>query len=186
MKAIYINDCQWHFIDNQDQLIFSFQLNRPITFLDIRKMQLASMIKGSWCKPEEIDYYLSFLHQLNNATAGSIVNFFELFNSNSDNLISNVPADLKEGISSITKKTNSLDLFLIKEFEKNELLSRSIEGYQRNWRIFYFHHIYTLFDLVNLTRSELLDIPYIGSARADEIEELLRRDGLQLKKEKRE
>lgn len=188
MKAMYINDCQCNFIDNEEKLIFSFRSpnNRPITLLDIRKLQVASMIKGGWCESfEEIASYLSSLHQVDSHGLGRMVEFFKLFDNNSDELISYLPSDIWVFLSMIATSSGNFDSFLIEEFEKNELLWQSIKGFHPYWKNLKYKGIHTFLDLVNFTRSDLLQIRNIGSKTVNEIEALLAEKGLHLKEEKK-
>lgn len=185
LKAMYMNDYQWKFIDDQEKLIFSFRSsNRPITLLDIRKLQLASMLKGEWCESfEEIASYLSSLHQLDSYWLGRIVEFFKLFDNNYDDLINHLPSDIWESISNIATGFGNLNLFLTQEFEDNKFLSHPIEGLHSYWRSLEREKIRTIGDLVNLTRTELLHVRNIGPKIADELEALLAENGLHLKEE---
>lgn len=183
MKAIYINDCQYDFIDNHGETVFSFYLNRPITFLDIRKLQLSSMIKGNWCNFEEIALNLSKIHQLDAYELGILVNFFELFKNDSEKLIFYLPDNVWAIISKIQEIPCNSSIFLIDVFEKDEFLASPIEGFCKYARNLKFKNIKTIRDLVNLTRNDLLKIGYIGVARANEIEQLLAQYGLHLKEE---
>ena len=189
MKVLRINDCRYDFVDNQRNLVFSFKSpsNQPITFLDIRKLQLASMIKGEWCESfVEISYQLSSLHSLNLFAIGEIVNFFELFNCNSEKLVDNLPIKIGEILSTITiKSINSarFGLFLIEAVEKNEFLSHSIERIHPRWRKLKYCEILTVADLTNQTRSSLKKIRCIGDKTIAELEALLAENGLQLKEE---
>lgn len=190
MKASYINDCQYNFIDNQGNLVFSFQSlsNQPITSLDIRKLQLASMIKGEWCESlEEISHQLSSLHSLNSSAIGEIVNFFELFNCNSKNLVDTLPIKIVKMLSSISTKSINSDkfcLFLIESFEKNEVLSYPIELVHPRWRrLKYFGNIHTVADLINQTWSSLKKIHGIGDKTIADLEAFLAENGLHLKEE---
>ncbi len=190
MKALYINDCQYNFIDNQGNLVFSFQspLHQPITLLVIRKLQLASMIKGEWCESlEEISNQLSSLHSLNSSEIGEIVNFFELFNCNSKNLVDTLPIKIVEMLSSIPTKSINSDkfcLFLIESFEKNEILSHSIKEYHSCWRALERHNIYTVADLITWSASDLKRlIRNIGDKTIADLEAFLAENGLHLKEE---
>ena len=187
LKAMYMNDYQWKFIDDQEKLIFSFRSsNRPIMLLDIRKLQLASMLKGEWCKSfEEIASYLSSLHQLDSYWLGRIVEFFKLFDNNYDDLINHLPSDIWESISNITTGFGNLNLFLIEGFENCEFLSHPIEGFHPRWLNLKRGGIYTIGDLTNLTKSELLHVRNIGPKIADELEALLAEKGYYLKEEKK-
>lgn len=183
MKAMYINECQCNFVDNQGELIFSFKSCNRITFLDIRKLQLASMIKGAWCNPDEITYYLSSLHTLSVHEVGKIVNFFRLFDFDSEELIKYLPADIRKSIL-IHFGSNDFDYFFIEEFERdNEFLLQSVEEFCSRWRLLMRGKIYTIGDLVNSTKSKLLHIKHLGPKAVDEIEALLAEKGLYLKEE---
>lgn len=189
MKALYIHDCRYDFIDDQENLIFSFKSpsNHPITPRDIRKLQLASMLKGEWCKFEEIPDQLSSLHALNSVELGEIIIFFELFNYNSEKLVDNLPIKIEEILSTITTKSISsakFDLFLIEPVEKNKILSYPIELVHRRWRrLKYLGEIHTVEDLINQTRSSLKKIHGIGDKTIAELEAFLADKGLHLKEE---
>lgn len=189
MKVLYTDDCPYYFIDNQENLIFCFTLpsNQPITPLDIRKLQLASMLKGEWCKFEEISDQLSSLHSLNSLALGEIINFFELFNCNSEKLVDNLPIKIGEILSSITTKSinsTEFDLFLITAIEKNEFLSHSIKGIHPRWRNLERHGIYTIADLMNWSQSDLKKrIRNIGSKTIADLKAFLAKKGLHLKEE---
>lgn len=182
MKAIYINDCQYDFIDNEGKLVHSFKLNRPITFLDVRKLQLSSMIKGAWCNSiEEIEYHLSFIHRLHSYQVGILVNFFELFDNDSEKLISFLTTNVWESISNIQVLSSDMSIYLVNDLEKNEFLAQPIEGFIKYWRILSWQRISTVRDLANLSHSELLNLKEIGPSRAKEIESFLAEHGLRLK-----
>lgn len=185
MKAIYINDCQYDFVDNEGQLIFSYRSNMPLTNLDIRKLQLASMIKGNWCENiDEINFYLSSLKNLAPYEIGILVQHFELFDVNSEKLILCLNNDCCEAISSIRISVDQdLSYFLITEFEKNETLSIPIRDFCKFGRILKWQGIKTVGDLVNITKSQLLSKHDIGISRANEIEQLLAEKNLKLKDE---
>lgn len=183
LKALYINDCQCNFVDNQDQLIFSFESPNQLTFLDIRKLQLASMIKGAWCEFREITYYLSFLHNLNPYAVGRIVNFFRLFDFDSEKLISTLPTDIVESLSIITTQYGNFSLFFIATFEKNNILTQPIKEISSFWRIFEREGIYSISDLTHYTRKELLNIKDIGVKIVYDIEKSLNEKGIHLKEE---
>lgn len=122
MKAIYINDCQYDFVDNKGKLIFSYRSNNPLTYLDIRKLQLASMIQGNWCENiDEINFHLSSLKNLTPYEIGILVKHFELFDVKSKKLISCLQNDCWLAISKIKIFVDQdLSNFLITEFEKNK------------------------------------------------------------------
>lgn len=189
MKVLRINDCRYHFIDNHGKVIFSFKSpsNQPITFLDIRKLQLASMIKGEWCDSfEEITHYLSSLHRTNVFAVGEIVNFFELFQYDSEKLIDTLPIKIEEIISFLTSKSINVtrfSLFLIEGFEKNEILSKPIEEFCPYGQTLKKGEIYFIHDLTNCTKSDLMRIRNIGVGKINEIEKILEENGLHLKEE---
>ena len=188
MKALYINDCLYHFIDNQGKVIFSFKsFHEPITSLDIRKLQLASMLKGEWCESfEEIKHYLSFLHLTNVFAIGEIVNFFELFKYDSEKLVDTLPIKIGEILSTLTNKSINVtrfSLFLIESFEKNEILSKPIEEFCPFGESLKKGKIYFVHDLTNSTKSNLMSIRNIGVEKIKEIERILHENGLYLKEE---
>lgn len=183
MKAMYISECQCNFVDNQEKLIFSFKSCNRITYLDIRKLQLASMIKGAWCEPGDITYYLYYLQGLNPLEIGEIVIFFELFDFDSEKLINHLPSHIRQSISMIQFETNDFRHFFIEGFEKNEFLSQSVEGVCSRWRYLKRAGIPTIGDLTNWTRSNLKKIRNIGDKAIDELEALLAEKGLHLKEE---
>lgn len=188
MKALYINDCRYHFIDNQGKVIFSFKLNRSITPLDIRKLQLSSMLKGEWCDSfEEITHYLSLLHRTNVFAVGEIVNFFELFQYDSEKLIDTLPIKIGEILSVLTSKSINVTrfpLFLIESFEKNEFLSKPIEEFCPYGQTLKKGEIYFIHDLTNCTKADLMKIRNIGVEKVKVIEKFLEKNGLYLKEEK--
>ena len=102
MKSIYINYCQYNFVDNVGNILFSFKKETPITPLDIRKLQLASMIKGEWCNTtKEIDFGLYTLNHLSNYDIGNIVKHFKLFDTNCKSPVSFLPDNCWRAIISI-------------------------------------------------------------------------------------
>ncbi len=188
MKALYINDCLYHFIDNQGKVIFSFKsFHEPITSLDIRKLQLASMLKGKWCESfEEIKHYLSLLHLTNVFAIGEIVNFFELFKYDSEKLVDTLPIKIGEILSTLTSKSINVtrfSLFLIEGFEKNEILSKPIKEFCPFGENLKRGGIYFVHDLTNSTKSNLMSIRNIGVEKIKEIERILHENGLHLKEE---
>ena len=184
VKAMYINSCRYDFVDSQGKFIFSFKspVSQPLTFLDIRKLQLASMLKGSWCLSiEEIPIYLSKLHQLDSDEIGQIVTFFELFDTNSKKFIYDLPIDIWKLLHS-NFCCNPIN-FLIDNLEENVLLTHSIRKFCNLWRTFEWQGVYTLYDLIQLTESDLLKFRGIGPKRVKIIKELLAQKGLCLKEE---
>ncbi len=183
LKAQCLNDCQCNFVDNEEKLIFSFKSsNHQITFLDIRKLQLASMIKGAWCEFREITYYLSFLHQLNSHAVGKVVNFFKLFDFDSENLIDYIPNEIAEVIATISN-TDNFSSFFIDSFEKNSIISHPVKEFFSFWKLLERQDIYSISDLIHLTKSEVLELPCIGIKRVYEIEKLLAENNLYFKEE---
>ncbi len=186
IKAMYINDYQCNFIDNQGKIIFSFKSCNRITFLDIRKLQLASMIKGAWCKYEEITYYLSFLHQLDTYAIGKIVNYFALFDFDLEKSINHLPNDIWEIIATIANGSN-FSSFFIYGFEDG-ILELSVKEFFPTsfWSIFDREEIDFIGDLLAFSRADLLAFRGVGVKKTYDIEKLLAEKGLHLKEEKKD
>lgn len=190
MKAIYINDYQYNFeiFDKSlnSKTSYEFKADRPITFLDLRKIEIASIIKGKIvCNHREIEEQLEKLHTLNSSKVGTLVNSFSLFSNSLDTYVKHLDSICWTYLTEISETLRDfpIDEFLITELEKNEFLSRTIKGFYTYYRGFELKKIITIRDLVNLTRTELLKVRNIGITRADEIEGLLKKHGLHLKSE---
>lgn len=189
MKAIYYNDCQYNFevFDNfQHPIICEFKSDRPITFLDLRKIEISSIIKGEVvCNHKQIEEQLEKLHLLTVSKVGTLVNTFSLFSNSLESYVEHLDSTCLRYLTEISKIPifYSIETFLITKLEKNEFLSNELKGLYPHWKSLYMQKIYTIRDLVNLTKTELLRVHNIGINRANELEELLKKHDLHLKEE---
>lgn len=183
MKIMYVNDSCYNFVDekgvNQAQLLVK---GRSLNFLDVRKFQLASMIKGKWCTSNsDVDLYFYIMQsKLSAEELGLLVKEFELFNSSSKNFIATFSKEAIKIISSISSETNIFD-FLVEKVEKDAFLSTPLKDVFTFYKSLNYAGFTYVYEIVNLNENELKKIRNIGEQKCIAVKRALAAHGLSLK-----